>query len=490
VLDNLVNKYLLINLFMEENNLHNKPQFLGKKQVSYGELEETNKFGKTENIKSEKNGKTENFNPSVHENNKIMLPLTQNFPALKFQIIKRFNRARASILSLPHGEVLTPIYMPVGTKAAMKGLLSADLSRMGCRLMLSNTYHLTLEPGQDFIWENYKGTHNYMKWDYNILTDSGGFQMVSLAELSKVTEEGVEFQSHIKGDNRTLMLTPEESIRIQNKLGADIIMALDDVLKPTSEPGRMKTACERTIRWLDRCIAAHSRKDVQNLFGIVQGGIDLELRKYCLSEMIKRDLPGYAIGGMAGGETKNDFWKVVDICTKTLPEDKPRYLMGIGYPVDLVICSLLGVDMYDCVFATRTGRFGTAFTNRGMIKLKNEKFKFDFKPIEEKCSCEVCKKYTRSYFNLTMNKNPRAVNLISFHNVYYLLELLGNLRKAILEEKVDLFVEEFIKNQFYYFENGKYPNWVYDALKAAGVKVDFMEDRLIEKEYREDIEDA
>ena len=368
--------------------------------------------------------------------------------------------------------------MPVGTKAAMKGLLSIVLARMGCRLMLSNTYHLTLEPGQDFISENYSGTHNYMQWKYNILTDSGGFQMVSLADLSKVTEEGVEFKSHIKGDSRVLMLTPEESIRIQNKLGADIIMALDDVLKPTNEIGRMKTACERTIRWLDRCIEAHSRKEKQNLFGIVQGGIDMDLRKYCLSEMIKRDLPGYAIGGMAGGETKEDFWKVVDICTKYLPEDKPRYLMGIGYPVDLVICSLFGVDMYDCVFATRTGRFGTAFTNRGMIKLKNEKFKLDFKPIEDKCSCEVCAKYSRSYFNLTLNKNPRAINLISFHNVFYLLELMRNLRTAILNQKVDVFIEDFVRNQYYYSENGKYPNWVHNALKEAGVNVEFMINRL------------
>ena len=377
--------------------------------------------------------------------------------------------------------------MPVGTKAAMKGLLSIDLERMGCKLMLSNTYHLTLEPGQDFINDNYKGTHNYMQWKNNLLTDSGGFQMVSLAELSEVTEEGVEFKSHIKDDCRVIMLTPEESIRIQNKLGADVIMALDDVIKPTSESGRIKLACERSIRWLDRCINAHGRKNEQNLFGIVQGGLDLELRKYCLTEMIKRDLPGYAIGGMSGGETKDDFWKVVNICTKYLPEDKPRYLMGIGYPIDLVVCALLGVDMYDCVFATRTGRFGTAFTHKGMIKLKNEQFKMDFRPIEEECTCEVCAKYSRSYFNLTINKNPRAVNLLSFHNVYYLLELMANLRKAIIEDKVNSFAQNFVKNQYYRKE--KYPNWVYNALKEAGVNVDFMKDHLCDSNYIDDIDE-
>ena len=238
----------------------------------------------------------------------------------------------------------------------------------------------------------------------------------------------------------------------------------------------MEEAMWRSVRWLDRCIKAHNRKDVQNLFGIVQGGIDINLRKYCLSEMVKRDLPGYAIGGMAGGESKADFVRIVDICTKLLPEDKPRYLMGIGYPVDILVCSLLGVDMFDCVFATRTGRFGTAFTMRGMINLKNERFKLDFMPIDNDCSCEVCGKYSRSYLNLIIKKNPRAVNLISYHNVYYLLELISTLRKSIIEGKVDSFVEDFMRKQ--YHNELIYPNWVYNALKEAGVNVEFMINRL------------
>jgi tRNA-guanine transglycosylase len=397
---------------------------------------------------------------------------------LKLEVLAKFNKARACKLTLPHSEVETPVYMPVGTKAAMKGLLSCDLERMGCKLMLSNTYHLTLQPGEEFIDDNYKGVHNYMNWPNNLLTDSGGFQMVSLAELSERSEEGVEFVSHIEGDKRKIMLTPEKSIQIQNKLGADIIMALDDVIKPTSTDNDLNDACERTLRWIDRCISAHSRKDEQNLFGIVQGGLDLELRKYCTNEMKKRDLPGYAIGGLAGGEKKDDFWKVVDCCTDYLPEDKPRYLMGVGYPIDLFVCSLLGVDMFDCVFATRTARFGTAFTNNGFIKLKAEKNKFDFEPIEKDCGCEVCLNYSKSYFYLMLNKNPRAVNLISYHNVYYLLDLMRKLRSAIIKGKdaVNKYAEKFIMEQFKNEET--YPLWIYEALNKAGVKTDFMEASL------------
>lgn len=398
--------------------------------------------------------------------------------ALKLEILGKFNKARACRLILPHGEAETPVYMPVGTKAAMKGLLSCDLERMGCRLMLSNTYHLTLQPGENFIDTNYQGLHKYMNWGNNILTDSGGFQMVSLSELSERSEEGVEFESHIEGDKRRLMLTPEKSIEIQNKLGADIIMALDDVIKPTSTEVDLKDACERTLRWIDRCITAHKRPDEQNLFGIVQGGLDLDLRKYCAEEIAKRDLPGYAIGGLAGGEGKEDFWKVVNTCTDFLPEDKPRYLMGVGYPIDLVICALLGVDMFDCVFATRTARFGTAFTNRGFLKLKSEKNKFHFIPIDPECGCEVCLNYNRSYFYLMLSKNPRAVNLISYHNVYFLLNLMKNLHSAIIDgsEAVNKFINKFITDQF--SDSEKYPLWVYDALKAAGVDTSFMKPHI------------
>ena len=398
---------------------------------------------------------------------------------LKFKVVATFNRARASEMTLPHGTVITPVYMPVGTKGTMKGLLACDLERMKCNLMLSNTYHLALEPGDEFLNSAYGGTerrgiHNYMNWKGNILTDSGGFQIVSLAQLSVRSEQGVEFVSHIKGDDRKIMLSPEKSMQIQNNIGSDIMMAFDDVIRPTSNINEIYDACERSLRWIDRCIKAHSRKKEQNLFGIIQGGLDLDLRKTAVLEMNKRNLPGYAIGGLAGGEKKEDFWKVVDTCTELMPKDKPRYLMGVGYPVDLVVCALLGVDMFDCVFATRTARFGTAFTNSGFRKLKSEQNKFDFQPIEPECDCEVCKKYTRSYFYLTINKNPRAVSMISFHNIYYLLNLLRRLRQSIIDKKVNEFCIDFFSKQF----DRKYPRWIYDALKKAGVDVSFMADDL------------
>ena len=396
--------------------------------------------------------------------------------ALKFEIISTFNRARAGILTLPHGKVLTPVYMPVGTKGAMKGLLSADLERMGCKLMLSNTYHLGFEPGGEFLQKNFgekdnRSVHHYMKWENNLLTDSGGFQIGSLVKLSERSEQGVDFISHISGDDTRLMLTPEKSMEIQNELGSDIIMALDDVISAMSKEGAIYDSCERSLRWLDRCIKAHKRKDDQNLYGIVQGGINLELRKKACIEWTKRNLPGYAIGGMAGGESKQDFIDTVDICAELLPKNKPRYLMGIGYPVDLVICTLLGVDQFDCVFATRTARFGTALTDYGFVKLKAEKNKYEFGPIDNNCKCEVCLKYSRSYLYFLLNNNPRAVELISFHNVYYLLNLMKKLREAIINSKVNEFVEDFIKKQ--YDETKEVPEWVISSLTKAGVDMSF-----------------
>jgi len=310
-----------------------------------------------------------------------------------------------------------------------------------------------------------------MKWPNNVLTDSGGFQIVSLSKLSIRSEQGVEFISHIKGDSRKILLTPEKSMSIQNNIGSDIIMSLDDVIRPTSNINEIYDACERSIRWIDRCIKSHQKKSSQNLFGITQGGIDLNLRKIACEEMKKRNLPGYAIGGMAGGESKEDFWKVVDVCTDNLPYKKPRYLMGIGYPIDLIICSLLGCDMFDCVFATRTARFGTAFTNKGFCKLKNEKNKYNFGKICEDCECEVCLKYNRSYLYFMLNKNPRAVVLISFHNVFYLLNLMKRIRNSILDGKVNEFVKEYMMK---YYKNEEYPSWVVNALKKAGVDVGFM----------------
>ncbi|XP_078441281.1 uncharacterized protein LOC144711223 isoform X2 [Wolffia australiana] len=277
--------------------------------------------------------------------------------ALRFEVIGRFNRARASQLTLPHYVCHTPLFMPVGTQGTIKGLAYNQLEDIGCQIILGNTYHLALRPTAELL-DDMGGLHKFMNWDRALLTDSGGFQMVSLLHLADITEKGVTFQS--PADGQPMLLTPEESIQIQNKIGADIIMALDDVVKTTITGPRVEEAMYRTLRWIDRCIAAHQRPHDQNLFGIVQGGLDPVLRDICVKGLVERNLPGYAIGGLSGGEDKDSFWRVVAQCTAALPEDKPRYVMGVGYPLDIVVCSALGADMYDCVYPTRTARFGTA----------------------------------------------------------------------------------------------------------------------------------
>ncbi|KAB2609702.1 queuine tRNA-ribosyltransferase-like, partial [Pyrus ussuriensis x Pyrus communis] len=263
--------------------------------------------------------------------------------ALRFEVLGRFNRARAARLTLPHFACQTPLFMPVGTQGTIKGLTTEQLEDIGAQIILGNTYHLALRPTSELL-DELGGLHKFMNWPRALLTDSGGFQMVSLLHLADITEEGVTFQSPV--DGKRMLLTPEESIQIQNRIGADIIMALDDVVKTTTTGPRVEEAMYRTIRWIDRCIEAHKRPTEQNLFGIVQGGLDPVL--------------SYAIGGLAGGESKDSFWRVVAQCTAALPEEKPRYVMGVGYPLDIVVCSALGADMYDCVYPTRTARFGTA----------------------------------------------------------------------------------------------------------------------------------
>ena len=480
-------------------------QFIGKKR-NLPKEENDSEEEEEKDIKKDLGEKLTKELQEMEERSKIFIEQSEKHPtkfmppekpeihpdtnALKFQILSTFHKARAGILTLPHGEVLTPVYMPVGTKGAMKGLLSADLERMGCKLILANTYHLGFEPGGEFLKKHYGGNdnrsvHHYMHWKNNLLTDSGGFQVVSLVKLSERSEEGVNFISHIKGDNTHLILTPEMSMQIQNDLGSDIIMALDDVIPPISKEGAIFDACERSLRWIDRCIKAHKRKNDQNLYGIVQGGINVELRRQACIEWKKRNLPGYAIGGMCGGESKQEFCDTVNICTDILPENKPRYLMGIGYPLDLVICALLGVDQFDCVFATRTARFGTALTDYGFLKIKMEKNKFDFGPIDENCKCEICKKYSRSYLYFLLNTNPRAVEMISFHNVFYLLNLMTKIRDAIINGKVNEFVEDFINKQFKDSKEGV-PDWVVNTLTKAGCDMSFIsKGRDQEKSYAE-----
>lgn len=384
---------------------------------------------------------------------------------LQFRVIGKWNQARASILTLPHGPVLTPAFMPVGTQATIKGLTSKQVSDIGYRLILGNTYHLGLRPGAEIV-EQLGGIHGFMNWPHNLLTDSGGFQMVSLSALANVTEEGVTFKSPVDGTK--MLLTPEESMRIQNGLGADIMMALDDVIASTTSGDRVKEASERTIRWIDRCIGAHGRPETQNLYGIVQGGLDPELRRICLNALVERNLPGYAIGGLAGGEDKNLFWKVVHQCCELLPKDKPRYLMGVGYPLDLIICSALGVDQFDCVYPSRTARFGTALVPSGLMRLKSGIFVNDMRPIMEGCRCTTCQKFTRSYLHSIASDEDVLGRLITVHNLTYLFDLMMGFRQSVLDGSVDDYVRQFMADMF---PDGEYPQWTKDALNAAKISI-------------------
>ncbi|XP_062027643.1 uncharacterized protein LOC133743660 isoform X1 [Rosa rugosa] len=362
--------------------------------------------------------------------------------ALRFEVLGRFNRARAAQLTLPHFVCQTPLFMPVGTQGTIKGLATDQLEEIGCQIILGNTYHLALRPTSELI-DEMGGLHKFMNWPRALLTDSGGFQMVSLLHLADITEKGVTFQSPV--DGKPMLLTPEESIQIQNRIGADIIMALDDVVKTTITGPRIEEAMYRTLRWIDRCIAAHTRPSEQNLFGIVQGGLDPVLRDICVRGLVERNLPGYAIGGLAGGESKDSFWRVVTQCTAALPEDKPRYVMGVGYPLDIVVCSALGADMYDCVYPTRTARFGTALIPEGVLKLKHKAMANDTRPIDPTCACMVCKNYTRAYIHCLVTKDAMGSQLLSYHNLYYMLKLSRDLHSSIIQGTFPEFVCNFLQ---------------------------------------------
>jgi tRNA-guanine transglycosylase len=386
--------------------------------------------------------------------------------ALEFEVVAQCGKARCGKLKLPHYEVETPIFMPVGTQGTIKGLTSKQVEDLDCQIILGNTYHLEQRPGSDVI-DKMGGLHKFMNWKRGILTDSGGFQMVSLLDLSKVTEEGVTFRS--PHDSSEMLLKPEDSMAIQNKIGADIMMALDDVVGSTVTGPRVEEAMFRTIRWLDRCISAHKRPDTQNLFGIVQGGLDPKLRKICLEELIKRDLPGYAIGGLSGGEEKDQFWKIVNLCTDHLPKQKPRYCMGVGFPLDLVVCVAMGVDMFDCVYPCRTARFGTALVENGTMKLKNKQYTDDFEPMDSGVECFVNKKFTRAFIHNLVTKEQVGSNLVTYHNIAYQMTLMKKMRAAIKEGTFERFVQKFMWDQF---PKQDYPKWATDALTEVGIRLE------------------
>ncbi|XP_041033157.1 queuine tRNA-ribosyltransferase catalytic subunit 1 isoform X1 [Carcharodon carcharias] len=376
-------------------------------------------------------------------------------------------RARLCRLQLPHGTVDTPVFMPVGTQGTLKGIAVPQLEALGCQICLGNTYHLGMRPGPELI-RKANGLHGFMNWKRALLTDSGGFQMVSLVELAEVTEEGVRFRSPY--DGKEILLSPEKSIEIQNALGSDIMMQLDDVVSSTVSGPRVDEAMYRSVRWLDRCIAANKNPGQQNLFAIIQGGLDAELRKKCLTEMIKRDVAGFAIGGLSGGEGKDQFWRMVKLSTEYLPREKPRYLMGVGYATDLVVCVALGCDMFDCVFPTRTARFGSALVPWGSLQLKHRQYAKDFRPIDEHCDCPTCKRHTRAYLHALFRSDTAALHHITIHNIAYQLNLMHSIRESIQRGQFPVFIQQFMKRM--YRSVDQYPRWAVEALSTVNVKLE------------------
>ena len=348
--------------------------------------------------------------------------------------------ARAGILHTPHGQVETPVYMPVGTQAVVKAMTSREMKEIGAPILLANTYHLNLRPGTKII-RDAGGLHSFMAWDRPILTDSGGFQVFSLAELNKISEEGVAFRNHLDGS--ALFMSPESSMEIQEQLGADIVMAFDVCSPYPCEHGQAQKDMERTHRWAQRCAAAHKRKD-QALFGIVQGAFYEDLRQQSAQALARMDFPGYGIGGLSVGEPKEVMYRMLDITLPHLPMDKPRYLMGVGTPDCLLEGVKRGVDMFDCVLATRIARNGTALTSSGRLVVRNARYKDDFSPLEEGCDCEACRDYSRAYIRHLINTGEiTGARLCSIHNLRHLTRLMEGARQAILEDRFLDYVKNF-----------------------------------------------
>ena len=348
--------------------------------------------------------------------------------------------ARRGILTTPHGEIQTPIFMPVGTQATVKAMTPRELKEIGTQIMLSNTYHLHLRPGEELIREA-GGLHRFMSWDKPILTDSGGFQVFSLASLRKIREEGVSFRSHLDGS--AMFMGPEESMAIQEALGSDIAMAFDVCTAYPCDHQTAKDAMERTHRWAIRCQKAHTRAD-QALFGIVQGAFFTDLRIESAKALADMDFPGYGIGGLSVGEPKPMMYEILDEIMPYMPDEKPRYLMGVGSPDCLVEGVYRGIDMFDCVLATRIARNGTCFTDYGRLVVRNAKYARDFGPIEEGCDCYACQNFTRAYIRHLLKAGEiTGGRLCTIHNLRYLLRLMERIRKAIEENRYEEFRNAF-----------------------------------------------
>lgn len=368
--------------------------------------------------------------------------------AVRYELIKTCKQtgARLGRLHTPHGVIETPIFMPVGTQATVKAMTPEELKDIGSQIILSNTYHLYMRPGHDLI-ERAGGLHKFMNWDEPILTDSGGFQVFSLGPLRKIKEEGVEFRSHLDGSKH--FLSPEKATEIQNALGSDIIMAFDECAPYPADRQYVKNSLERTTRWLERCKAAHKYPERQALFGIVQGGMYKDLREQSAREITAIDLPGYAIGGLSVGEPKEMMYEVLDYTVPLLPEDKPRYLMGVGSPDDLLEGVLRGIDMFDCVLPTRIARNGTAMTSQGKVVVRNASYAEDFSSLDPECDCYTCRNYTKAYLRHLIKCNEiLGARLLTIHNLHFLLKLMENVREAIREDRLLDYKKDFFEKYY------------------------------------------
>lgn len=376
-------------------------------------------------------------------------------PAIKYRLIKTDKRtgARLGEIITPHGTFPTPMFMPVGTLATVKSIAPEELDEMGASIILSNTYHLWLRPGEDIV-EEAGGLHKFMNWDKGILTDSGGFQVFSLADMRRIEEEGVHFRNHLNGSK--MFLSPEKAINIQNKLGPDIMMSFDECPPFDESYDYVKKSVERTSRWAERGLKAHANPDRQGLFGIIQGAGFKELREQSARDLVSMDFSGYSIGGLSVGEPKSEMNRVLEFTTPLIPENKPRYLMGVGTPDSFFDGVIRGVDMFDCVLPTRIARNGTCMTHKGRVVIKNAKYERDFGPLDDQCNCYTCRNYSRAYIrHLFKSDETFGLRLTSYHNLYFLLEVMRNIRQAILDDNLLEYREAFMEEYGYNKPNAK-----------------------------------
>lgn len=374
---------------------------------------------------------------------------------IRYRLIKKekYTGARLGELITPHGTFPTPMFMPVGTLATVKTMSPEELKEMGAGVILSNTYHLWLRPGDEIVKEA-GGLHSFMNWDQPILTDSGGFQVWSLSDMRQIEEEGVHFRNHLNGEK--LFLSPEKAIQIQNNLGSDIMMSFDECPPFYESYDYVKKSIERTSRWAERGLKANQNPDRQGLFGIVQGAGFEDLRRQSAHDLVSMDFAGYSIGGLSVGESKQEMNEVLEYTTPLLPENKPRYLMGVGTADSLIDGVIRGVDMFDCVLPTRIARNGTCMTHNGRLVVKNAKYARDFRPIDEHCNCHVCRNYSRAYIRHLIKCNESfGMRLTSYHNLYFLLDVMRDIRQAIMDDNLLEFRETFFEQYGFNAENPK-----------------------------------